>query len=347
MKIRRVSVRAVPAVAAAAALAVMTLVPQQAQASPGPLVPTAALAGLTALTAAGSYYDEETGRLVVNVLGRDAEEIVRAAGALPRQARFSQARLDVTRRVLDDRAAIPGTAWVTDPRVNRVVVTADSTVKGERLARLNEVTSKLGDTVTVRRIGTRLTRMIAGGDAIRGGSARCSLGFNVVKDGQPYLLTAGHCGNVVANWSAEKGGPVVATTQTSVFPGHDYSLAKYVPGVEHPSAVTLNGRQAQPITHAAPAYNGESVRRSGSTTGVRGGRVTGVDATVNYQEGQVTGLIETTVCAEPGDSGGPLFDGDAAIGLTSGGSGDCKAPGAKTYYQPVPGALAATGAAIG
>ncbi|MCC3775503.1 S1 family peptidase [Streptomyces sp. UNOB3_S3] len=346
MKIRRVFARAVPAVVAAAALALVTLVPQQAQASQGPVVPTA-LAGLTALTAAGSYYDEESGRLVVNVLGRDAEEIVRAAGALPRRARFSQARLDATRRTLNDRAAIPGTAWVTDPRVDRVVVTADSTVTGERLTRLKEITSKLGDTVTVRRIGTRLTRMIAGGDAIWGGSARCSNGFNVLKDGQPYLLTAGHCGNVVANWSAEKGGPVVATTQTSVFPGHDYSLAKYAPGVEHPGAVALGGRRTQPITHAAPAYNGESVWRSGSTTGVHGGRVTGLDATVNYQEGQVTGLIETSVCAEPGDSGGPLFDGDAALGLTSGGSGDCKVPGAKTYYQPVPDALAATGAVIG
>lgn len=346
MKNRRVSVRAVLAGVAAAALAVVTLVPQQAQASPGPVVP-AALAGLTALTAAGSYYDEGSGRLVADALGRDAEEIIRAAGALPRQTRFSRARLDATRQVLNDRAAIPGTAWVTDPRVDRVVVTADSTVTGDRLARLNEVTSKLGDTVTVRRIGTRLTRMIAGGDAIWGGSARCSLGFNVVKDGQPYLLTAGHCGNVVANWTAEKGGPVIATTRTSVFPGHDYSLAKFVPGVEHPSAVTLGGGRTQTITHAAPAYNGESVWRSGSTTGVHGGRVTGLDATVNYQEGQVTGLIETTVCAEPGDSGGPLYDGDAAIGLTSGGSGDCKLPGAKTYYQPVPGALAVTGAAIG
>jgi streptogrisin D len=52
------------------------------------------------------------------------------------------------------------------------------------------------------------------------------------------------------------------------------------------------------------------------------------------------------VCAEPGDSGGSLFDGDTALGLTSGGSGDC-ASGGETFFQPVTEALSATGAQIG
>ncbi|MFI9383246.1 hypothetical protein [Kutzneria sp. NPDC052558] len=34
----------------------------------------------------------------------------------------------------------------------------------------------------------------------------------------------------------------------------------------------------------------------------------------------VSGLIDTDVCAEPGDSGA-MVDGDTALGLTSGGSG--------------------------
>ncbi|MGV9315299.1 trypsin-like serine protease [Streptomyces sp. NPDC003691] len=69
-------------------------------------------------------------------------------------------------------------------------------------------------------------------------------------------------------------------------------------------------------------------------------------ATVNYPEGTVSGLVQTDVCAEPGDSGGPLFTRDgAAIGLTSGGSGDC-ASGGVTFFQPVTSALAATGAEL-
>ena len=45
------------------------------------------------------------------------------------------------------------------------------------------------------------------------------------------------------------------------------------------------------------------------------------------------GLIQTNVCAEPGDSGGPLYDGSKALGLTSGGSGNCTT-GGTTFYQP-------------
>ena len=76
--------------------------------------------------------------------------------------------------------------------------------------------------------------------------------------------------------------------------------------------------------------------RSGCTTQVHDGTVTGLDATVNYGNGDiVNGLIQTDVCAEPGDSGGSLFDGDTALGLTSGGSGDCTS-GGETFFQPVP-----------
>ena len=66
---------------------------------------------------------------------------------------------------------------------------------------------------------------------------------------------------------------------------------------------------------------------------------------MNYSEGSVSGLIDTNVCAEPGDSGGALFDGSYAIGLTSGGSGDCSS-GGETFFQPVTAALGAEGATI-
>ena len=68
--------------------------------------------------------------------------------------------------------------------------------------------------------------------------------------------------------------------------------------------------------------------------------------TVRYQGGgTVRGMIQTTVCAEPGDSGGPLYDGTLAIGLTSGGSGDCK-KGGTTFFQPVTAALQTYGVSI-
>jgi streptogrisin B len=103
---------------------------------------------------------------------------------------------------------------------------------------------------------------------------------------------------------------------------------------------------SQEITTAANAFVGESVTRRGSTTGIHSGKVTALNATVHYSSGgTVRGLIQTTVCAEPGDSGGSLYDGTAAIGLTSGGSGDCKS-GGTTFFQPVTAALSAYGVAI-
>jgi hypothetical protein len=65
---------------------------------------------------------------------------------------------------------------------------------------------------------------------------------------------------------------------------------------------------------------GVKVTRGGSTTQVHDGTVKGLDATVNYGNGDVVnGLIRADVCAEPGDSGGSLFSGDTAIGLRAGG----------------------------
>lgn len=66
---------------------------------------------------------------------------------------------------------------------------------------------------------------------------------------------------------------------------------------------------------------------------------------MNYAEGTVTGLIKTTVCAEGGDSGGALFAGSVALGLTSGGSGNCSS-GATTHIQPVTEALSRYGVSV-
>ena len=55
---------------------------------------------------------------------------------------------------------------------------------------------------------------------------------------------------------------------------------------------------------------------------------------VQYPEGVVPGLVQTDVCAEPGDSGGAFISGDQAQGMTSGGTGDCTV-GGTTFYQPV------------
>ncbi|MDX3231548.1 S1 family peptidase [Streptomyces sp. ME19-01-6] len=357
MKHRRISRRRVVVTGAAAvALTAGALSLQTATAAPTPPPPptlSAAEAGQTAATliaglkggAAGAYYDAEAKKLVVNVLDQAAADQVRAAGAEARVVKYSLAQLGAARAVLKDKATIPGTSWSVDPRTDKVVVTADRTVEGARLDRLNEVADGLGDKVEVRRSAGTFRTFIAGGDPIWGQGGRCSLGFNVVKGGEPYFLTAGHCTEAISSWSDSQGGAEIGKNAGSSFPDNDYGLVKYTGDTAHPSEVNLYGG-TQAITKAGEATVGQTVQRSGSTTQVHDGKVTALDATVNYQEGTVEGLIQTTVCAEPGDSGGSLFADDTALGLTSGGSGDCSS-GGETFFQPVPEALQAFDAEIG
>ena len=109
--------------------------------------------------------------------------------------------------------------------------------------------------------------------------------------------------------------------------------------------VSLYNGSFRDITGSGNASVGQAVQRSGSTTGLRSGSVTALNATVNYAEGSVSGLIRTNVCAEPGDSGGSLFAGGTALGLTSGGSGNCRT-GGTTFFQPVTEALSRYGVSV-
>jgi streptogrisin D len=66
----------------------------------------------------------------------------------------------------------------------------------------------------VQRSAGEFRLFLEGGDAIFGGTARCSLGFNVTtQDGEPGFLTAGHCGVVVREWSEAPTGEPVATVE--------------------------------------------------------------------------------------------------------------------------------------
>lgn len=247
---------------------------------------------------------------------------------------------------LSQQASIPGTAWSTQPD-GRIIVSYDDTVTGSKFASLTGVTKQFGSRVTLEKIPGKLTKYISGGDAIYGGQYRCSLGFNVRSGSTYYFLTAGHCGNIASSWYANSAKTtLLGTTYGSSFPGNDYAIVKYSTSyTNHPGNVDLYNGSFQDITTAANATVGQSVKRSGSTTHVHSGSVTAVNATVNYAEGTVTGLIRTNVCAEGGDSGGALFAGTTALGLTSGGSGNCSS-GGTTFFQPVTEVLSRYGVSV-
>jgi streptogrisin D len=293
-------------------------------------------------TSAGSYQDA-SGKLVVNVTTAAAAKTVTAAGATPRLVTRSTKALTTVTDDLTKTAAIPGTAWNIDPVTNQVDVTADATVTGAKLARLKAEAAKFGTAVRITSIKDTISLRITGGDAIYTSGARCSLGFNVKKGNTGYFLTAGHCGNIGATWTTASGA-VIGTRAGSSFPGNDYALIQYTSTIARPGHVDMYPGEND-IARAGTAFVGEGVTRSGSTSHVHSGSVNGVNTTVNYPQGSVSGLIRTNVCAEPGDSGGSLFTGNVALGMTSGGSGNCSA-GGTTYFQPVTEALSVYGVEI-
>jgi streptogrisin D len=344
----RTALRAGAIAAAAAALAAGTLLAAPAtQAAPAAASPQAAsdLAGHLGARSVGAFRDD-AGHTVITVTDASAAAQVRAIGATPQLVKYGATALTAVTNSLNSSARIPGTAWSVDPRSDQVVVSVDQSVTGAKLSRLTSVTRAFGSAVRVEHVAGTFSMRIAGGDAIYGGQYRCSLGFNVRSGSTYYFLTAGHCGNVASTWYSNSAHTaVLGNTAGSSFPGNDYAIVRYTNGSVPPGTVDLYNGSSQDITSAANAFVGESVRRSGSTSGVHSGSVQATNATVNYAEGTVTGLIKTNVCAESGDSGGSLFDGAKAIGLTSGGSGNCSS-GGTTYFQPVTEALSVYGVSV-
>ncbi|MEV5831889.1 S1 family peptidase, partial [Spirillospora sp. NPDC052242] len=283
---------------------------------------------------AGAYLDSSTNELVVTVTDAAAARTVRAAGAQPKTVERSGADLKEVMAELKRDATVPGTAWAIDPASNKVVLTMDSTVKGADLQKVRGEAAEHGAAVRTERVAGEFRMFTAGGQAIYAGGGRCSLGFNVRSGSTYYFLTAGHCTAMGTTWT-DGSGRTLGRTAASSFPGNDYGVVQYTSTPQDTRGVVhLYGGGTQDITQAGNATVGQTVTRSGSTTGLHRGRVTALNQTVNYQEGSVSGLIRTTVCAEPGDSGGSLFAGSTALGLTSGGSGNCTW-GGTTFFQPV------------
>ncbi|MGN9795297.1 S1 family peptidase [Streptomyces sp. OZ13] len=241
------------------------------------------------------------------------------------------------------QADVPGTAWHVDEATGTLVVTADSTVSRAEIAKIKREAGTNAGALRIERTPGTFSKLISGGDAVYASGWRCSLGFNVRSGSTYYFLTAGHCTDGAGTWYTNSSRTTsIGPTTGSSFPGNDYGIVRYSnTSLSHPG--TVGGTD---ITSAANATVGMSVTRRGSTTGTHSGSVTGLNATVNYGGGDIVyGMIRTNVCAEPGDSGGPLYSGSRAIGLTSGGSGNCST-GGTTFFQPVTEALSRYGVSV-
>jgi streptogrisin C len=262
---------------------------------------------------------------------------IEAQGARAAVVEKPLAQLAAVKEKLDAAAVRTRTAetpvWYVDVKTNRVVVQATSEAAAAAFVRTAGVAAEnVGVRVSANR--PRVLKDLVGGDAYYiDARARCSIGFSVTKGEQQGFATAGHCGRPGARTTGSDQSDQ-GTFQSSVFPGKDMAwVAVNADWTATPDVKAQDGQKVQ-VAGSVEALVGASVCRSGSTTGWHCGTVRQHDTSVNYAEGTVDGLTETTVCAEPGDSGGPFVAGAQAQGTTSGGSGDCT-NGGTTFYQPV------------
>jgi streptogrisin C len=270
-------------------------------------------------------------------------EDARAQGARPQLVAHSLAELDGVNAELNSAAAtVPAhvAGWGVDLRRNAVVISVvGRDAAAMAFARRWKARS---DAVRIEHTAEapRPYWSIIGGQAIYTGGSRCSAGFNARSGTSRYVLTAGHCTNIGSSWRGVGG--TLGTRAATSFPGNDYGVIRVTSSaaVSTPFVDRYSAGSDVRVTGASSAAVGQLVCRSGSTTGWRCGQVTGTNQTVCYPQGCVFQMIRTTVCAEPGDSGGSLVSNPgsgttvSAKGLTSGGSGNCRT-GGTTFFQPV------------
>ncbi len=285
----------------------------------------------------GSWFDAESGRLTVAVTS-DAPPAtvreVRATGAAVRTVAHSAPELDAAKARIDRLPAPSGvSSWHVDPVSNKVVVNVVRDRRADNDVRRFVSRVRAAGPVSVETVAAAPRTFAAGtvgGDPYYTGNVRCSIGFSV----HGGFITAGHCGGqgaTVRGWD----GTHVGTFQGSSFPGNDYAWVSVGGGWwTVPVVLGWGSIPDRLVRGSAEAPVGTSVCRSGSTTHWHCGTVLARNETVNYSQGAVHQMTRSSVCAEPGDSGGSFISGDQAQGVTSGGWGNCSG-GGETWFQPV------------
>src|SRR5215211_644173 len=238
---------------------------------------------------AGAFIDQASGDLVVNVLDRAAASAVTAAGARAKVVPRSAARLDAVKAQLDRSSTVPNTSWAVDVTTNTVTVQVPRGARDAATATFVKRLAAYGSAVRVERVAAGLiTHAFYGGQAIYGGGSRCSSAFNARSGSTYYVITAGHCTRAITSWrtSSQPIGNSVARR----FPGDDYGTIRVNnPSSLDPRGAIINYGSPRTITDSTSAYVGQSVCKTGSTTGTTCGTVQRTNVTVNYAEGAVYG----------------------------------------------------------
>ncbi|GAA1912365.1 hypothetical protein GCM10009716_22740 [Streptomyces sodiiphilus] len=166
-----------------------------------------------------------------------------------------------------------------------------------------------------------------------GSGHRCTLGFNATDGARHFGILPGFCGAPGTTWFADPERRIpVGTTTRSWFPTRNYSLITYTnTSLTYPSEVNADGRVVR-IEDAREPASSTRICHVGGATGHRCGALLGpgippVDPDHDFR---------SDICSEPGDAGGPAFQGSSAVGIIVGGSGTCATGGTTSYLRITP-----------
>lgn len=311
---------------------------------------------------AGAWLDPATQKLVVASTDPKASRMALASGSRAVVVKRNLKQLEVLHRRLDQGALALSKVqkqrifqWAVDVKTNAVVVTVPAG-DAQALTAAQDFIALSGVDPAAARIETTTLGAPVPFTNIRGGlelnnvtdNLYCSIGFSV----SGGYVTAGHCSwGTVADVIKGHDGTAQGTFAGSTFPGEDrgwvsvnsnwtpmpcVGVVSY-PLCYSPGNVMVRGSQEGPI--------GAAVCRYGRTTGgPHCGVIQATNVTVNYPQGTVYHLVQSSACSAQGDSGGPFMWGDQAQGMLSGGPSGGTCPTATTsYYYPLNPTLAAFG----
>ncbi|WP_157548221.1 trypsin-like serine protease [Micromonospora sp. ATCC 39149] len=285
-------------------------------------------------------------RILAGVLGVSSLAAVLLVAA-PATARSVPdiATLDRMKVGLDHAADIPAevSSWRTDPATGTLVIRVrpGGAERARAFARANGVAPGVLRLVEAAGRPEKQAERLLAGSALEMGPAACTLGFAVTQNstGRAGFVTAGHCATALPGQplTTQVGKPL--GTWAGVVSG-DQDMAWLLTDPAWSPAAEV--RALGPVNGDEPAGVDAPVCRFGFTTGMHCGQILALNVTVAYPapDGSykpVTGLTETSVCAENGDSGGPFVSGDQAQGVLSGSltDFDCGDEEDRSYFQPI------------
>ncbi|MFJ2061176.1 S1 family peptidase [Streptomyces sp. NPDC087908] len=277
--------------------------------------------------ASGSWLDGKTGVLHINVRDDASAASASASGAVPHVVGNAVDTLDTLKSKLDKVAASGAPSgvhsWYVDAKTRKLVITAAPGAAGLSKGGFADLVRSAGDRVQVREEAGSLKdaaeNVYAGQEIYNSSGKICSTGFNVQSlAGVQFTLTAGHCmqGNTNSTW--HKNGLVFGTNTTYTYVNQDHAIIwNGAPLYWLPRAgVWRYDGMIHKVTGWQNSVQGTYVCKSGRTTGLTCGHVQAVNVSASTPSGPKTGQVQTNLCVEPGDSGGPVTAGTRALGLT-------------------------------